>query len=173
MDSLIRLELPGTSLQITFLRGFLSENPPRKNDEVIETGRSSYGTFFSKRRVTEEYHKWEFEHLISDESRRILDSIFWEHNRRIRSKTTDPQPDLIITDCTREFSELWPRTRAIAASPHNVETTYGSPLFVSYYAKFYGWFFQEPQYTKMDEKYRVSIVLIESKRKVPLNFDGL
>lgn len=171
-DQYIRLQFAGFSL--TFMRYFFAPSPPRKNDEIIEIGRSDYGTFYVKRRITEDYSKWEFETLISDESIRILDAMFWEYSFRVREKQKDPSPDLILTDCTRATTERAPRSRAIAPPPFDtVFTLEGEQKYVAYQAKFYVWFAQEPLYAKKDEKMGVTLSFIESRRKVPLTLDGV
>ncbi len=169
-DQYIKIDFAGLSL--TFLRVFLAVELPRKNDEVIEIGRSAYGTFFVKRKVYEEYHKWNFTTFISLENKAILDAMFWEHNYRVRNKLLTPSPNITLTDCTRLFVERSPRTRAKAGGDFSEETVFGTdPLFVKYYPKFYVFFTQEPQVTKEDSKWKVVLDFIEVNEKVPLTLD--
>lgn len=171
-DQYIKLDFANLSLQFT--RVFFDSELPRKNDEVIELARSAYGAFYVKRRVYEEYHKWQFSTLISWDNKKILDAMFWEHNYRVRVKQTSPNPNILLTDCTRTFSERYPRTRAKAGGDFATENVFGSsPQFVEYYAKYWVFFEQEPQYTKQDEKLRVQLNFIEVNEKVtPIIFDG-
>ena len=64
-DQYIKIDFAGLSL--TFLRIFLAAELPRRNDEVVEISRTAYGSFYVKRRVYEEYHKWSFTTFILED----------------------------------------------------------------------------------------------------------
>lgn len=170
-DQFIQLNFRGLSLQ--FFRVFFDPTPPRRSDEVIEVGRSTYGTFYVMRRINEDYYKWEFSTLISHENKEILDAMYWEHSYLIRTKSSDPNPRILLTDCTQQFTERYPRTRAKAPTPFDGESVInGSISFVTYFSKFYVWFESQPEYTKQDEKLKVTLKLKEENLKVPTFLDG-
>ena len=171
LDSRINLDFRGLSL--SFVRVFLNQTIPRSNDEIIEVGRTMYGTFTINRRVYEEYHRFEFSTLINLDYKQTLDAMFFEHNLLVRTKSRDPSPALLLTDCTQRFTERSPRTRAIAGSPYDdIITTSGAVDFISYFAKYWVYFEKAPVYTKTDNYYQVELSFIEENRKATPDYDG-
>jgi hypothetical protein len=164
-DPYIQLDFQGLSLK--FYRTFLDLNLPRQSDETIEIVRSAYGSPTVMRRVTEDFQKWNFSTLIGYDTQAILDAMYFHSNYLIQNRITAPTPWFVLTDCTRQFTEFYPRTRGKADVPFDYEYVFGGSVnYVMYFAKYFVLFDKPPEYTKIDEKLKVQLSFKEVNQKV-------
>lgn len=167
-DQFIQLQL-GQRV-IRFERFFVGASPPRRKDEMFEVGLNAYGAFTLKGRVYEDKEVFDFTTLISYDSKTKIDALYTEHHRLRRNR--NPNPEILLTDCTSKFVEAVPRTRAIAPAPFNSEELINGGLDVQYFAKFYVFFMQRPEYEYLENCIKATLRFKESDRKVPLGYDG-
>jgi hypothetical protein len=131
--------------------------------------------------VYEDKEVFDFSTLVSDSGKAAIEALYTEHHRLRRLR--NPNPEITLTDCTTKFVEASPRTRAIAPAPFNTQELINGGLDVCYFAKFYVFFMQRPEYELMGSVWnplisqsevcwKVTLRFKESDKKVPLGYDG-
>lgn len=150
MTGYLKLDYIGLSVTIDH---FGARNYPRERIELPKLGRSTYGAITLDGLSFEAPHVWEVQAELNANQLADLEAM---HGVWAQQKTA-----LTITDTMRLFSEVAPRTRAIA--PNTTQRTAGTA--VQYYAQFNAQFQTDLAIAKIgsrDDLFTVAFTLQET-----------
>lgn len=155
------------TLDITLKEANSSEEP-RKRIEITPVTHVATGAVAGGGTLYEPKYTWNFSVNVTMLERRILDMLYYEHDRLRRALLPC---DIRVRDTSRRVQEritaTTARTRPIVEGTSAIYyPDVPNARFIEYYAIFQAWFTQEPQYTatRLDGTYRCTFTLLESAK---------
>lgn len=143
---------------------FLNESYPRILYQAPSRQYTQWKTLVKQGLPFEPPNIWSVNALVTPDEAITIQQIYQEH---LRLDRIDADSKITVIDTTWQHSERAPRTRAIAPSPFNTTTLFGSDnAYIRYYAQFYAVFSTEPKFTQTGDMVTVTFSLTETEEKV-------
>lgn len=157
------LSLTLGTLSVTIYK-FLNESYPRILYQAPQVSYTAHRNIIEYGFPFEPPNIWSVNALVSEPEAVVIQQIYQEH---LRLKRVGSSGKILVVDTTWQHSEKAPRTRAIAPSPFNTTTLFGSDnAFIRYYAQFYVVFSTEPKFTQSGDVVTATFSLTETEEKV-------
>lgn len=157
------LSLTLGTLSVTIYK-FLNESYPRILYQAPQRQYTQWKNLIKQGLPFEPPNIWSVNALVSEPEALIIQQIYQEH---LRLDRIDADSKILVVDTTWQHSEKAPRSRAIAPSPFNTTTLFGSDnAYIRYYAQFYTVFSTEPKFTQSGDVVTVTFSMTETEEKV-------
>jgi len=139
---------------------------PRIRGQVGNVTYTATGSNIGRGTVYEPFHIWDINAVVYEAEMQKLKAIYAIHDKNRRDLEN---ADVTIDDKFQLYEEEYPRTRhKLSGTDEVLLPNATTPVAVCYYARFKGWFSQEPRFTYagFPTVFYVSMQLMETT-KVP------